>query len=84
MRKRIVDVSCGDGGVTGADSNLVKVGNDIADRVKPVDRGLLMRIDFKAAVIVMADAEPPTQLRANVAAQDRVNYVTDLLRSIAH
>jgi hypothetical protein len=43
-----------------------------------------VRIDLQASRIVMAGAKLLAQLGANVTAQNRINHVTDFLRTVAH
>ena len=52
-----MDVGGCDGGVAGADDDLVKVGHHVTDSVQSLHRRLLMGVDFKASDIIVARAE---------------------------
>jgi hypothetical protein len=49
-RQAIMDVRSRNGGVAGADGDLVKIRDHIADRVETLNRGLLVRIDFRQPI----------------------------------
>jgi hypothetical protein len=66
-----------------SDRNLMQVGHDVPDGVYSRHDGLLVPINFQAPGIVLAGAKLLAQLGANVTAQNRIDHVTDFLRSVA-
>jgi hypothetical protein len=79
-----MDVRSRDGGVAGADGDLVKIRDHIADRVETLNSGLLVRIDFKTADPVVARSQIFAELRAYIATQDGINDIEGLVGSVAH
>jgi hypothetical protein len=62
-----MDVRSRDGGMARSDRDLVKIRDHIADRVETLNRGLLVRVDFKTADPVVARSQIFAELRAYVA-----------------
>src|SRR3977135_1671737 len=81
-RQVVMDVRGRDGGMAGADGELVKIRDHIADRVETLNRGLLVRIDLKTADSVVARSQIFAELRAYIATQDGINDIE--VGAVAH
>jgi hypothetical protein len=51
--QRIMDVGGGERGMAGCDRDLVKVRDDISDRIQSIHRGLLVRADLETTDIIV-------------------------------
>jgi hypothetical protein len=49
-RQVVMDVRSRDGGMARSDRDLVKIRDHIADRVETLNRGLLVRVDFRQPI----------------------------------
>src|SRR3954451_17287522 len=74
-RQGVVDVAGGQGRVPERNSNLMKVGYDIADAIKARYRCALALIDFQKSRFVMLGPEGDSQLRAHLGAHRGIEHV---------
>jgi hypothetical protein len=65
----MMHMGCGNRGMTGADRELMQIGDDVADGVEPGDCCLLMRIDEQSTNIAMLCAKLYRKLRAHVTSE---------------